>query len=30
MVEAPGWPGIPARWTSSAKDGVGAALTQGS
>ena len=30
MVEAPGWPGIPARWTSSAKDGVGAALTEGS
>jgi glucoamylase len=30
MVEAPGWPGIPARWTSSAKDGVGAALTDGS
>jgi glucoamylase len=30
MVEAPGWPGIPARWTSSAKDGVGAALSQGS
>ncbi len=23
---APGWPGIEARWTSSAKDGVGAAL----
>ena len=30
MVEAPGWPGIPARWTSSAKDGVGAALSEGS
>ena len=28
MVEAPGWPGIPARWTSSAKDGVGAALSE--
>jgi glucoamylase len=24
---APGWPGIPARWTSSAKSGVGAALS---
>lgn len=24
---APGWPGIPARWTSSAKSGVGTALT---
>src|SRR6185312_14636793 len=23
---APGWPGIPPRWTSSAKDGVGTAL----
>ena len=30
MVEAPGWPGIPARWTSSAKDGVGTALSEGS
>jgi glucoamylase len=30
MVEAPGWPGIPPRWTSSAKDGVGAALSEGS
>ncbi len=28
MVEAPGWPGIPARWTSSAKDGVGAAFSE--
>ena len=28
MVEAPGWPGIPARWTSSAKDGVGTALSE--
>ena len=28
MVEAPGWPGIPPRWTSSAKDGVGAALSE--
>ncbi len=26
----PGWPGIPARWTSSAKSGVGAALGQAS
>jgi glucoamylase len=25
-VYAPGWPGIPARWTSSAKTGVGVAL----
>ena len=25
---APGWPGIPARWTSSAKMGVGTALNQ--
>ena len=24
---APGWPGIPGRWTSSAKSGVGTALT---
>lgn len=24
---APGWPGIPARWTSSAKSGIGTALT---
>src|ERR1700722_7027833 len=24
---APGWPGIPARWTSSAKSGVGTAPT---
>jgi len=24
---APGWPGIPARWTSSAKTGVGTAMT---
>ena len=24
---APGWPGIPARWTSSAKSGVGTAVT---
>jgi glucoamylase len=24
---APGWPGIPARWTSSAKTGVGTALS---
>jgi glucoamylase len=27
---APGWPGIPARWTSSAKSGVGTALTASS
>ncbi|MCB0186515.1 MAG: hypothetical protein KDE31_19740, partial [Caldilineaceae bacterium] len=25
MTNAPGWPGIPARWTSSAKSGVGTA-----
>jgi len=27
---APGWPGIPARWTSSAKSGVGTALSSAS
>ncbi|MDW8402979.1 glucan 1,4-alpha-glucosidase [Chloroflexus sp.] len=27
---APGWPGIPARWTSSAKTGVGTALSSAS
>ncbi|HEX9117571.1 MAG TPA: glucan 1,4-alpha-glucosidase, partial [Anaerolineae bacterium] len=27
---APGWPGIPARWTSSAKSGVGTSLRNGS
>lgn len=27
MVNAPGWPGIPARWTSADKTGVGTALT---
>src|SRR4051812_11562017 len=27
---APGWPGIAARWTSSAKSGVGTALSAGS
>src|SRR5512139_783532 len=27
---APGWPGIPARWTSSAKSGVGTALSDAS
>lgn len=26
-IAAPGWPGIPARWTSSAKTGVGTALS---
>jgi glucoamylase len=30
MVEAPGSPGIPARWTSSAKSGVGTALSESS
>ena len=29
-VHAPGWPGIPPRWTSSAKDGVGTALNPAS
>lgn len=29
-AEAPGWPGIPARWTSSAKSGVGASLSPAS
>lgn len=28
-VQAPGWPGIEARWTSSAKSGVGTALGSG-
>src|SRR5579875_798771 len=27
---APGWPGIEARWTSSAKDGVGSVLSPNS
>jgi glucoamylase len=27
LADAPGWPGIAARWTSSAKSGVGTALT---
>ncbi|MBV9248534.1 MAG: glucan 1,4-alpha-glucosidase [Acetobacteraceae bacterium] len=27
MTNAPGWPGIPPRWTSSAKTGVGTALS---
>ena len=30
MGEAPGWPGSPARWTSSAKSGLGTALTDAS
>ena len=29
-IAAPGWPGIPPRWTSSAKTGVGTALNRGS
>ena len=29
-IYAPGWPGIPARWTSSAKNGVGTALNAAS
>jgi glucoamylase len=27
VVDAPGWPGIEARWTSSAKAGVDSALS---
>jgi hypothetical protein len=27
---APGWPGIPARWTSSAKTGIGTAVSRDS
>src|SRR6186997_2600630 len=27
---APGWPGLPARWTSSAKSGVGTAVSRDS
>jgi glucoamylase len=27
VLHAPGWPGIPARWTSSAKSGLGTALS---
>jgi glucoamylase len=30
LIFAPGWPGIPPRWTSSAKTGVGTALTRSS
>ena len=30
LVSAPGWPGIPARWTSSAKSGLGTAVTRDS
>ena len=30
MVEAPGWPGIQPRWTSSAKSGLGTAILQSS
>ncbi len=30
MVEAPGWPGIQPRWTSSAKSGLGTAMLQSS
>src|ERR1700722_8441048 len=30
MTDAPGFPGIPPRWTSSDKDGVGTALSPGS
>jgi GH15 family glucan-1,4-alpha-glucosidase len=29
-IYAPGWPGIPARWTSSAKSGVGTSLSPAS
>ena len=28
IIDAPGWPGIPPRWTSSAKTGVGTALNR--
>ncbi len=27
MTDAPGWPGIPPRWTSSAKSGIGTAIS---
>ena len=27
VLPAPGWPGIPARWASSAKSGLGTALS---
>src|ERR1041384_5266298 len=27
---APGWPGVPARWTSSAKSGIGTAVSRDS
>jgi len=27
---APGWPGVPARWTSSAKSGIGTAVSRNS
>src|ERR671918_30687 len=27
---APGWPGLPARWTSSAKSGIGTAVSRDS
>ena len=27
---APGWPGLPARWTSSAKSGIGTAISRDS
>jgi len=30
MMFAPGWPGIPARWTSSAKSGLGTAVSRDS
>ena len=30
MTDAPGWPGIPPRWTTSAKTGVGTALSDAS
>ena len=29
-MSAPGWPGIPARWTSSAKSGLGTAVSRDS
>ena len=30
VMSAPGWPGIPARWTSSAKSGLGTAVSRDS
>src|SRR5690348_11473818 len=30
IISAPGWPGIPPRWTSSAKTGIGTSLNRSS